>query len=72
MFYLCIDKMTLTLQDIAMLTSLLIDSVLVTRLEGLVDIDNIYGSLLGCMPMVCAYKDNNIKLTWLKTNFKTS
>ncbi|GFS44351.1 hypothetical protein Acr_00g0089810 [Actinidia rufa] len=71
MFHLCVGDMTPTLQDVAMLTGLPIDGLQVTGLSRPFDVNELCLRLLGMVPPRTAYRGDNLKLTWLESEFKT-
>ena len=68
-FHLHIDEMTPTLQDVAILTGLLIDETHVTSCESSIDRDILCDRPLGWVSLANAYRGDFIKLTWLDAIF---
>ncbi|GFZ03269.1 hypothetical protein Acr_15g0018770 [Actinidia rufa] len=70
-FHLRVEEMTPTLQDVAMLTGLPIDGAPVTGLGKVFDPNELCLRLLGRVPPRTAFRGDNLKLTWMESEFQT-
>ncbi|XP_057514989.1 protein MAIN-LIKE 2-like [Actinidia eriantha] len=70
-FYLRVEDMAPTLQNIAMLTDLPIDGAPVIGPDGSFDPNKLCLRLLGKEPPRIAYRGDSLKLTWLESEFQT-
>ncbi|GFZ03574.1 hypothetical protein Acr_16g0001980 [Actinidia rufa] len=69
-FHLCVREMTPTLQDVAMLTGLPIDGAPITGPSGSFYPNELCLRLLGRVSLRNAYRGDNLKLTWLESEFR--